>query len=121
MGAPKGGLNIHHTARLVLQVTPRAHITTFTAQRLVTFHTLALRFIVAIDTVFNLLIVVKRAFKGHRFEGEFKRQCIHRDTSVRRHSGQFQHRAICSTHTPSIARSLLCASISNHETARRLA
>ena len=59
---------------LVLQVTPRAHITTFTAQRLVTFLTLTLRFIITMDAVFNLLIVVKWAFKSHRFEGEFNPQ-----------------------------------------------
>ncbi len=104
---------------LVLQVTPRAHITTFTAQRLVTFRTLTLRFIITIDAVFNLFIVVKRAFKGHRFEGKFKpqvvyAQCIHRDIIVRRHSGQLQNGAICSVHTSSIARSLFCASSSHH-------
>ena len=69
-GSIRVGLNIHHASMLVLQVTPRAHITTFTAQRLVTFRTLTLRFIITMDAVFNLLIVVKRAFKGHRFEGE---------------------------------------------------
>ena len=119
--APREGLNIH---RLLTDSTTRTQVAvlfvTSITQRPKTLLALgALRLIVAIDAIFHLLVIFKRAFKGHRLEGEFERQRIHRRISVLiRHSGQLKHRAGRSAHSSFDTSWLLMGCASATSTAR---